>query len=79
MQSDQALPVIQGEHKIIMDSVNVSTPYDDVFKTLLNDCTEFVIPLVNEVFGEDYVGNEPIQFLQNEHFMTSRMQLQKRK
>ena len=52
-----------------MDSVNVSTPYDDVFKTLLNDCTEFVIPLVNEVFGEDYVGNEPIQFLQNEHFM----------
>lgn len=52
-----------------MDSVNVSTPYDDVFKTLLNDCTEFVIPLVNEVFGEDYAGNEPIQFLQNEHFM----------
>lgn len=52
-----------------MDSVNVLTPYDDVFKTLLNDCTEFVIPLVNEVFGEDYAGNEPIQFLQNEHFM----------
>lgn len=46
-----------------------STPYDDVFKTLLNDCTELVIPVVNEVFGEAYKGNEQINFLQNEHFM----------
>lgn len=37
------------------DNINVNiteaTPYDDVFRTLLNDCTELVIPLVNEVFG----------------------------
>ena len=29
-----------------------STPYDDVFRTLLNDCRGLVIPLINEVFGE---------------------------
>lgn len=29
-----------------------STPYDDVFRTLLNDCTSLIIPIINEVFGE---------------------------
>lgn len=33
-----------------------STPYDDVFRTLLNDCTSLMIPLINEVFGEQYCG-----------------------
>ena len=27
-----------------------STPYDDVFRTLLTDCTELMIPVVNEIF-----------------------------
>ncbi len=48
---------------------NVNTPYDDVFRTLLNDCTELIIPVVNEIFGENYNGNEPIVFFQNEHFL----------
>ena len=30
----------------------VSTPYDDVFRTLLNDCRHLIIPVINEVFGE---------------------------
>ena len=32
------------------------TAYDDSFRTLLTDCSELVIPVVNETFGEDYTG-----------------------
>ncbi len=32
------------------------TAYDDAFRTLLNDCSELIIPVVNEVFGEHYSG-----------------------
>lgn len=39
-----------GEVKI------TSTPYDDVFRTLLNDCSSLIIPMINEVFGEKYTG-----------------------
>lgn len=46
-----------------------NTPYDDVFRTLLNDCTSLVLPLVNEVFHENYAGDEEIVFSPNEHFM----------
>lgn len=31
-----------------------STPYDDVIKTTCNDLSELIIPLINEMFGEDY-------------------------
>ena len=31
-----------------------NTPYDDVFRTLLNDCSSLIIPVINEVFGENY-------------------------
>lgn len=47
----------------------VSTIYDDVFRTLLNDCSELIIPVINEVFGEKYTGREKIVFTPNEHFM----------
>ena len=46
-----------------------ATAYDDSFRTLLNDCTELVIPVVNEAFGEDYTGTEEIIFSPNEHFL----------
>lgn len=46
-----------------------STPYDDVFRTLLNDCSGLIIPLINEVFGEKYTGKEKIIFSPNEHFL----------
>ncbi|MCM1087704.1 MAG: hypothetical protein NC419_06070 [Muribaculaceae bacterium] len=46
-----------------------NTPYDDVFRTLLNDCSFLIIPVINEVFGEHYVGNEEIVFAPNEHFL----------
>ena len=47
---------------------NINTPYDNAFHTLQNDCPELIIPLVNELFGEDYTGSESIEFLQNELF-----------
>lgn len=47
----------------------VNTPYDDVFKTLLNDCSSLIIPVINEVFGEHYTGKEEIVFSPNEHFI----------
>lgn len=47
----------------------VNTPYDDVFRTLLNDCSDLIIPVINEVFGENYTGDEHIIFSPNEHFL----------
>ena len=46
-----------------------ATAYDDSFRTLLNDCRELIIPVVNEAFGEDYTGQEEIIFAPNEHFL----------
>ncbi len=46
-----------------------NTPYDDVFRTLLNDCSSLIIPVVNEAFGEHYSGREKISFSPNEHFL----------
>ena len=46
-----------------------STAYDDVYRTLMNDCITLLIPLVNEVFGKHYTGNEKIVFHPNEHFI----------
>lgn len=46
-----------------------NTPYDDVFRTLLNDCSTLIIPVINEVFGEHYSGHEKIIFSPNEHFL----------
>ena len=45
-----------------------NTPYDDVFRTLLNDCPSLIIPLVNEIFGEEYTGKERVELSQNELF-----------
>ena len=36
-----------------MGNVRITnTPYDDVFRTLLNDCSPLIIPVIKEVFGE---------------------------
>ena len=53
-----------------MENVRITnTPYDDVFRTLLNDCSPLIIPLINEVFREHYSGQEKITFSPNEHFL----------
>lgn len=43
--------------------------YDGVFRTILNDCRQFIISVINEIFGEDHKGNEKIEFHPNEHFI----------
>lgn len=43
--------------------------YDGAFRTILNDCRKLIIPVINEVFGETYTGEEEIQFFPNEHFI----------
>ena len=53
-----------------MENVRTTnTPYDDVFRTLLNDCSPLIIPVINEIFGEHYSGQEKIIFSPNEHFL----------
>ena len=47
---------------------NLNTPYDDVFRTMLVNCPELIIPVVNEVFGKDY-SNEKIVLCQNEVYV----------
>jgi len=51
------------------EQIMANTPYDDVFRTLLNDCSSLILPLLNEVFGEQYKGEEAIRFSPNEHFL----------
>lgn len=46
-----------------------NTPYDDVFRTLLNDCKSLILPVLNEIFGEHYSGDEQIEFSKNEFFL----------
>ncbi len=36
--------------------------HDGAFRTILNDCWKLVIPVINEIFGETYTGEEEIQF-----------------
>ena len=44
--------------------------YDSAFHTIINDCKKFLIPYINEVFGEDYSGDEEIVFHPNEHYIS---------
>ncbi len=50
---------------------NLNTAYDDSFRTLLTDCKRLVVPLVNEVFGENWADNERVELYQNEVFITA--------
>lgn len=47
----------------------VNTPYDDVFRTLLNDCSRLIIPVINEAFNECFSGDEKVVFSPEIHFL----------
>ena len=47
----------------------VPTPYDDAFRTMMNDCIQLLIPVINEIFGKNYTGKEKIITHPNEHFI----------
>lgn len=51
-----------------MKKKNKNTPYDDVFRTLLEKSTGFVIPVINEIFKTSYPMTEDICLVANEHF-----------
>ena len=59
--------MVDGERTVVESAV--STPYDDAFRTLVNDCARLLIPVINEVFGKHYSGDEEIVFHPNEHFI----------
>ena len=44
-----------------------STAYDDAFKTMVNDCSRLVLPLLNETFGTEYDDTYSIRFAKDEH------------
>ena len=48
---------------------NTATPYDDVHRTMLNDCPELIIPVVNEMFHKRHNDKETITVLNNEFFI----------
>lgn len=48
---------------------NTATPYDDVHRTMLNDCPRLIIPVVNEMFHKQHSENEKITVLNNEFFV----------
>ena len=50
---------------------NYGTPYDDSFRTLLTDCKRLIVPLVNEMFGENWQETENVELYQNEVFITT--------
>ncbi len=57
------------EHDKVKNPVFSATPYDDVFRTLLVDCSGLVYPLLNEIFGEHYSKDVILDFHQNEHYL----------
>ena len=65
--SSSALLNIKKERSMFMSIYN--TPYDDVFRTLLTDCKWLIVPVVNEIFDEQYNDIKDIVLLQNEIYI----------
>ena len=57
----------------------MSNIYDGVFHTILNDCKQFILPFLNDVFHEQYNGSETIEFRPNEHFIDQSNEADKRR
>ena len=63
------------EHKELK---GINTPYDDAFRTMLQECKTLIIPVVNEIFGTDYNETVKIDFEENEIFMYREEEMEKR-
>ncbi|MCD7956331.1 MAG: hypothetical protein LUG93_11405 [Lachnospiraceae bacterium] len=50
-------------------SENVGDPYDDVYRTLLDDCPQLLIPLVNEIFHEEFTKDDEVVFAKDIHMI----------
>ncbi|MGN0483021.1 MAG: hypothetical protein ACI4HI_05680 [Lachnospiraceae bacterium] len=53
--------------------------YDDVFRTLLNDCPRFIIPVINEAFHTHYPITQKIRLLNNELYTAGSNKKSRRK
>lgn len=56
------------ENKVIVTDV-LGTPFDDVFRTLLERCQKLIIPVINEVFGTEYTMDEETVLLSDVHYI----------
>ena len=66
---------LDKEHKELK---GINTPYDDAFRTMLQECKTLIIPIVNEIFGTDYNETVNIEFEENEIFMYREEEMKKR-
>ncbi|MBQ5988633.1 MAG: hypothetical protein IJL67_03975 [Oscillospiraceae bacterium] len=57
----------------------MSEVYDGAFRSIINKCSKFVLPFINETFGENYSGSEQIVFYPNEHFIIQNEDVDKRR
>lgn len=57
------------EDKKKIKESNTSTPYDDVHRTMINDCPKLIIPVVNEMFRKKHSDKEKITLFNNELFI----------
>ncbi len=60
----------KGSTKIRYKRKISTTPFDDVFRTLLEKCTKLIIPVINEFFHTDYTFKDKVDILANELFFT---------
>ena len=51
--------------------------YDGAFRTILNDCRKLIIPVIKEIFAEEYTGEEEVHFFPNEHFLAQQDEVNK--
>ena len=45
------------------------TIFDSAYKTTIHDCRRMILPAINELYREDYRGDEEIVHLQDEHYI----------
>ena len=57
------------ETKKINSEETTATSYDDVHRTMLNDCPRLIIPVVNEMFHKKHRDDEKVTVLNNEFFV----------
>lgn len=60
-----------SENKQLNKEGSTATPYDDVYHTLVNECSSLIIPVVNEVFQKQHGKDEKVTILNNEFYITS--------
>ena len=55
---------MEARKEDMMDNI-----YDKAFRMLVNKCPRFLIPMVNEIFGEEFEKGAEVILGQNEHFI----------